>query len=193
MNGHTPDSFRHYVYLALKTGPNADFNSFMDRIIEDIQPGIGFNKDITADELIIAARTKYNNMVEDKTWGKVDPRDAKILALTTKLEKIEKEGATKPNAAAIATDGNAPGGREKKYNPLEEWRKKFDGDTKKVDGCTYWWCKHHKTKDYNGLCVSSHSPVNHNAWSKDKKDCTGKYRSATPVNTDASGEKSDPP
>ncbi len=119
MNGHTPDSFRRYIYTALKTGPNADFNAFMDRIIDDIQSGIGFNKNITADELIIAAHTKYNNMVEDKTWGKVDLRDAKILALTTKLEKLEQEGTTKPNAAANATDGKTPGG-EKKFNPLEE-------------------------------------------------------------------------
>ncbi len=104
LNGHTPDSFRRYVYLALKTGPNDDFNLFMDRIIDDIQSGIGFNKDITADELIIAACTKYNNMVEDKTWGKVNPLDAKVLALTTKLEKLEKEGAVKTNAAANATD-----------------------------------------------------------------------------------------
>ncbi len=64
LNGYTPDSFCHYFYLALKTGPNADFKLCMDRIIDDFQSGNGFNK---ANKLIIAACTKYNNMVKDKT------------------------------------------------------------------------------------------------------------------------------
>ncbi len=185
LNGYTPDSFCHYFYSALKTGPNADFNSCMDRIIDDFQSGNGFNKDIIANKLIIAAHTKYNDMIKDKTWGKVDPHDAKILALTTKLEKLEKEGATKPNAAMNEADSKTQGG-EKRFNPLEEWREKFGGDTEEVNGCTYWWCKNHKTKEYDSIYLSSHSPVNHNVWSKDKKDCTGKYHLTTPVTADAS-------
>ncbi len=35
---------------------------------------------------------------------------------------------------------------------------------------TYWWCKNHKNKDYDGVYVALHTPVNHNTWSKDKKD-----------------------
>ncbi len=177
-NGHAPDSYRRYVYTALKTGPNSDFNAFMDRIVDDIQSGCGYNKNITTDELILAARTKYHNMVEDKSWSKVDPRDAKILALTTKLEKIEKEG----KASANATNGTNPGGSNPtnthKLQPLDEWRKKFDGAKKEVAGRTYYWCKHHKSKDYDGLYVTSHSEEHHEAWSKDKKDRTGKYRPA---------------
>ncbi len=166
----TPSSLR---FLALKTGPNADFNSFMDCIIDYIQLGIGFNKDIATEELIIATHTKYNNMVEDKSWGHVDPSDAKILALTTNLKTLEKDGGPKPNAAAYSTDRSNPVGSGKKFNPLEEWRKKFDGDIKEVNGHTSWWCKHHKTKGYDGLYVSLHSPVNHKAWSKDKRTITG--------------------
>ena len=115
-------------------------------------------------------------MVEDKSWGKVDPRDAKIMALTTKLEKLEKEGV-KP-AANVTKGGGTGGGKPSagKLPPLEEWRTKFDGPKKVVDNRTYYWCKHHKSKDYNGLYVSSHSEEHHEAWSKDKKDHTGKYR-----------------
>ncbi len=111
-NGHAPDSYRRYLYTALKTGPNAEFNGFMDRIVDDIQSGCGFNKDITCDQLIIAARTKYNKMIEDKTWGKVDPRDAKIMALTTKIALLKKScGApVKPDAAAHGTNANGGGG-----------------------------------------------------------------------------------
>ncbi len=60
----------------------------MDLIIDNIQSGCGYNRDITSIQLIIAARTKYNNMIEDKTWSKVDPCDAKIMALTMKLGEI---------------------------------------------------------------------------------------------------------
>ncbi len=89
-------------------------------------------------------------MVKDKTWGNVDPCNATILALEIKLKKLEKEGATKPTAAMHATDGKATGG-EKKFKPLEEWLKTFDGNTKEVNGHTCWWCKNHKTKDNDGL------------------------------------------
>ncbi len=144
--------------------------------MDNIQSGCSYNRNITPDELIVAARTKFNNMIEDKLWGKVDPRDAKILALTTKLEKLEKDGV-KPSANA--TNGGNPGGGgpKPKIQPLEELHKKIDGAFKIVEGRTYYWCKHHKSKDYNydGLYVTSHSKEHHDAWSKDKKDRTGKY------------------
>ncbi len=48
------------------------------------------------------AQTKYHNMIEDKTWGKVDPRDAKIIELTTKLKQLEYSCSApiKPDAHA---------------------------------------------------------------------------------------------
>ncbi len=67
--GHELDSYCRYIYIALISGPNADFNAFMQRIIDDIQSGNGYHADI----LIITACTKYNNMIADKTWGKVNP------------------------------------------------------------------------------------------------------------------------
>ncbi len=164
-NGHEPDSYRCYIYTALISGPNADFNAFMQRIIDDIQSGNGYHKNITTDNLIITACTKYNNMVADKTWGKVDPRNAKIMALTTALEEIKKNNSSKSTDAANATDG---GGKVNKFATLEEWRMKFDGDIKVVSGRTFYWCKHHKGKHYDGLYVSSHSPEHHDAWVKDK-------------------------
>ncbi len=58
---------------------------------------------------------------------------------------------------------------------------------------TYWWCKNHKNKDYDGVYVALHTPVNHNTWSKDKKECTGKYCLTTPVNATNSKPKMDAP
>ncbi len=198
-NGHEPDSWRRYLYTALKSGPNADYNAFLQRIIDDIQSGHGYHKDITPDMLIVAARTKYNNMVEDKSWGKVDPRDAKIMALITKLDQMEKARPNQPrsDAAANATNG---GKTDSRFSTIEDWRKKFDGDVKTVEGKTFYWCKHHKSEEYgyNGLYVSSHSPENHDAWSKDKKNAKDgrfKPKNNPPAanSTDAKKEKDSAP
>ncbi len=75
MNGHAPDSYHCYVYLALKTGPNADFNNIMDRIIDDIKLGIGFNKNITVEELILRL------IPSTTTWWRTSPGATLILCL----------------------------------------------------------------------------------------------------------------
>lgn len=133
-NGHELYSICCYLYTALKTGPNIDFNVFMDYIVDNIQSGCGVNHNITCDKFIIAAQTKYHHIIEDKEWGKVDPRDAKIIAITTKFKKLEKD-RVKINVAANDTDGLTGG---YKMNHLEEWHKKFDGSKKIVAKRTYY-------------------------------------------------------
>ena len=94
-NGRPPEHFRCLVLDKFSTGPNYLFNNFVRRITDNVDSGIGSNANITPDSLIIACRTKYNNMVENKDWHKVDPRDAQILALTTFMEKMKtKSGGT---------------------------------------------------------------------------------------------------
>ena len=158
-------------------------------MIDDIQSGHGYHRDIKPDKLIVAARTKYNNMVEDKTWGKVDPCDVKIMALTTKIELLEKTTSGQSTSAANVINGKTGGPSDSKFSVLEERHKKFDKDTKVDNGRTFWWCKHHKGRngEYNGLYVSSHSPDMHEAWSKDKKNAKdGMYRNAVAANASAS-------
>ncbi len=74
----------------------------------------------------------------------------------------------KPDAAAHSTNMTGSGGTSAPpgNTRIDRWRKKFDDDTKEVGGITYWWFKHHKTKDYEGLYVSSHLPDQHDAWLK---------------------------
>ena len=79
----------------LSTGPNYLFNDFVRKITDDVDSGIGSNANITSDSLIIACRTKYKNMVENKDWHTVDMRDAQILVLTTIMENMKsKSGST---------------------------------------------------------------------------------------------------
>ncbi len=193
---HTPDQYRGYLYNAMKTGPNAEFNGFIDFIVDDIQSGCGFNKDITSNQAIIVAQTKYNNMIEDKTGGNINPCDATIImALTTKIDLLEKShGAPiKPDAAVhgtIATGGDGASSLPPGNSMINEWRMKFDGKMKEVGGLTYWWCKHHKTKDHNGLYVSSHSPDHHGAWSKTEKEGKCGNFCAKPAASTASNDSS---
>ncbi len=97
--------------------PNSDFNTFMQYIIDDIQSGNGYHKVISADNLIVIAHTRYNNI-----WGKVDPSNAKIMALTTSLEEMKKATPVGPGTLVNATDASG----KNKFAPLEEWRKKCD-------------------------------------------------------------------
>jgi hypothetical protein len=102
-NKKAPDSYRRLLLDALITGPNHQFNQFIDRITDDVESGIGAHASITPDNLIKASRTKYNNMDTLDVWTKVDHRDAKILALTTIVANLEKNGKT-----ALATGVVSP-------------------------------------------------------------------------------------
>ena len=75
---------------------------------------------MTFDELCTAARSKYNNMDACDEYSKVDPKDSKILSLTTRLENLEK--STNANSAHATTGGggggnNLQGAGSKNNNP----------------------------------------------------------------------------
>ena len=87
-NQRPPENYRRLLLDSLITGPNHVFNEWIQRITDDIEAGFGPNVNVPADKIIIASRTKYNNMCEKKEWSKVDPRNAQIMALSTKLEEL---------------------------------------------------------------------------------------------------------
>ena len=154
-NNQAPENFRKILFAALLSGPNHSFNDFVQRLKDDVESGIGPNRNIDADTLITAARTKFDNMDKQKLWNKVDPRDAQIMALTTQLEEIKKgQGTEKPAAAAHATNGNAPkqNGRWKQEagpecvagTKVQKWRTVFAGPHKTDDqGKVHHWCPNH--------------------------------------------------
>ena len=47
------------------------------------------------DDLATASSEKYNNIVASKEYSKIDPKDAKTLALTTKVTAIKRSVGTK--------------------------------------------------------------------------------------------------
>ena len=106
------------------------------------------------DEIFTAARSKYNNMDACEEFSKVDPKDAKILALTTILENLQK--STNTNSAHATTGGgnggnNLQGDGSKNNDPtgnmtghIATWRTINKGPTSiEPDGTTVYWCPKH--------------------------------------------------
>ena len=174
-NKAAPENYRRLLLDALKSGPNHTYNTFIQRIADDVESGIGAYASITPDQLIVASKAKFNNMDSRNEWGAVDPRDAKIMALTTKLQSVE-EKYEKFTQTALATavarnnnnssnngtpagNGNSSGFDRTFFQGtrVEKWRGTRDGPEKVgPDGKTLSWCKHHVHPDglWNGLYVN---------------------------------------
>ena len=60
----------------------------MRAIKSDIDAGTGQHAKITYSELIAVARNKYQNMVVQEEYGKVDPKETQIIVLTTEVHKL---------------------------------------------------------------------------------------------------------
>ena len=79
------------------------------------------NNNISHDDLATAARAKYNNMVASDKYYKLDPKDAKILALTTKVTALER--SVSANSENVTSGGRSGGGyRGNQGKKLQVWR-----------------------------------------------------------------------
>ena len=70
---------------------NDIFNNFVQRGKDDWELG----KDQNFEDVMENTTVKYNNMVKQTIWTQTDPKDAKILALTTlnhELQNSKKAG-----------------------------------------------------------------------------------------------------
>ena len=86
--GSTHKDFIVNLFIAFKTCTDSVFRDFIQRIEDDYQKG----KDITADNLITAATTKYNNMILLEQYNPVDhkAKEAKFLTLASKITEMKK-------------------------------------------------------------------------------------------------------
>ena len=122
----------------------------------------------TVDELISEAKNIYTNMKTNGEWNKVDPKDAKIMALITKIEKLENK--KKPDKAKKGT-------KKMGSNEIDPQCTKHKGPSIVIDGETLWWCEHHKNPSRfpQGLYMP-HKPEDHNAWKKAKDEKEAKHQ-----------------
>jgi hypothetical protein len=182
--GFKHDDYLLDLYTALQSVPNEAFHKW---VVDDKQSWeLGDPK--TASELIASAVTLYNNAVHNKTWNKPDPKDAKLIALTTQLEKLLKSSG---NQTALATDGSSSSSKpaSKPRNVIDEWRKKKGAATVTKNGQTWYWCPKHKVDgQYDGLYVT-HSPADHDEVMAKRKENYQKRRDKKDKSTN-SGTKS---
>ena len=171
--GHTHEDYVMNLFDALLSSKNEEFRQAIRSEKTNWEKG----EDVSADAIITVATAKYNNLRKQKTWNQVDPKDAKIVALTTKVENLAKALAT--NSSANGRSGGSDqkgkdGKNENRFPPLAEWRKKKDGASKIVDGVTWYWCPKHKAEGkFDGLYVK-HKPDNHDSWKDEQKKRRGK-------------------
>jgi hypothetical protein len=184
------DTYRRHVITALLSGPNASFNDFIGRINEDVKSGTGYHAKITTDELFTAAERFYNNEVSEERWTAVDPKDARIMALATEIEKLKQsQKSVEKSAHAIGANGGNGGTGKELFYGVEKWRTEKKGDTLVKDGTTYTWCPHHKHPNghYNGLYYKDHGPSTHDEWRKTRR--YKKTDEKTAATTDANKKK----
>ena len=121
-------------------------------MIDDVGSGTGYNANISADEVVKGARSKFNNMSIRKQWNRVDPCDAELLALKTKVVLLEKKRVEPP--LVLATNVGKKGKKESPNDSqldwskvegtkVHTWRTINKGDTLEAGGRTNYWCKNH--------------------------------------------------
>ena len=101
-------------------------------------------------------------MDSTNTWSQVDSRDARLLALTTRINELE-------NNQKQPFSGDKDSGRNKANNDafkIEDWRFVKDGETVTRDGKNWWWCEQHNNG--KGMYVR-HPPNEHADWAARKK------------------------
>ena len=146
------------TYTVLLSEKTDIFNNFVQRGKDDWELG----KDQNFEDVMENTTVKYNNMVKQKIWTQTDPKDAKILALTTLNNELQNgKKAGKSYAGAVTGGGVA----EKEWVfTLDPWRIVKEGSSKTVDGKTWNWCPHHKREGkYDGMYVA-HTPDKHDEW-----------------------------
>ena len=192
-NGGTYDkeTFRRHVINALLSGPNAEFNKFIGDVKREVQAGIGQYSEIDVPTLFKASERLYNNLVSTDSWDKVDPKDARIMALATEVEKLKKESKDAPDKKFTPKSDNHDTTR---IAGIEKWRTINVGATTTHNGTQWSWCPHHKHPQglYSGLYYKDHNETSHEEWKKARKArdaAQKKTDSATDDKTQGAGKK----
>jgi len=178
------------VFNAFKTVPNPDFAAHVRD--ERKHWELGGEKEV--DQIISEALVIYNNAITANRWQTTDPKDAKIIALTTQVEKLV-EMQTKLAANATQAPSQNRQNSRFQFTEIAAWRMKKGPDQMDKDGKTWFWCPHHKIEGrYDGLYVT-HKPEDHDAWQKRKNERLAKRKGAKdnqredPKKTDEDGTK----
>jgi hypothetical protein len=77
-----------YLFEAYQMVEDHDFNRFIQRKKEDHDDN---HEEMTPEILLLLAETKYNQLIQAKTWRTPPPEEEKFVTLTAQLKKIESD------------------------------------------------------------------------------------------------------
>ena len=165
--GQKHEDYHLDLFNALQTVPNPDFAAF----VRDERQAWEIGGDKPSSQLIAESLTIYNNAVSANRWENKDPKDAKIMALTTQVEQLveaQKQFTALTTQKTEYKPLQAQGSRPGDFLSIKAWRMKKTENTVTRDGKTWHWCPHHKQEgEYDGLYVT-HKPEEHDEWKKNK-------------------------
>jgi hypothetical protein len=90
-SNNTHEDYLLNIFQALLTTTNPDFKMEIKQSLRQWEKG----SSITSSELIASAKQTFRNMQKSGAWGKIDPKDAQMISLTTKIATLEKAIETK--------------------------------------------------------------------------------------------------
>ena len=135
-------------YLA---ATDKSFTTYIDKKLEAYEEG----QDMTADQLMLWARNKYDLLLDKGTWNAPTEQEEKIIALQAQLKEMEKKlSAKKPqqNQKGKSKSGTKPNDKKKsKRVEKPEWFTKKPTDIHKTvqwNNREWNWCG----KDTEGHC-----------------------------------------
>ena len=127
----THQDYLMHLFDALLSSRNDVFNAYIQRKKDFWEEG-GI---LTHDALIVDATTKYNTMMKQKKWQQSESKDAKIIALTTRLNVLESNSTSTNNRITGQSTPNTQG-NDNDRNRFPEWRLKKTKDSFERDGKT---------------------------------------------------------
>ena len=144
------------------------FRAWLMRKQDDHEEG----EELTPDELMIAAKNKFDTMVEKGTWN-APTAEEKIVALEAKfnstMKSLNKKVTFDNSKKQVAKKGaDKPSSKKKEGDHPKKWKAPKQGDKKEVEfkGHTWYWCgkdtggkcekwRAHKPKESKGLVTSA--------------------------------------
>ena len=148
VNGeHTEDLFSHIAH-AYKNIPDAEFHPYITAHIDSHNDGTII---LYAKELMNKAKTKYDELLENKAWMKQGETEKQQVALNSQLQQVDLKNqvltiiiSNKPtdkDNPKMETNNRTNNGQD---GSKWEWKaiklKGNEPDTKTVDGKNYWFC-----------------------------------------------------
>jgi hypothetical protein len=156
--GETSSNLIVYVFQSYLSIEDQEFKRYIQNKKEKYDKG---NPAITAQNLMTMALTKYNQLVQSKTWKAKSPEEEKLIALTAQLkaakDKIDElskqKKKTSPTMSEKKDDSPAKSSSPNKKsanksNKYPDWKFERTGNqtTMERNSKTYHWCENHGEK-----------------------------------------------